>query len=539
MKQSAFFRRAGALFCAAALGLSLAGCSPRNALLTAQEQYHTLLRNFGIGISALFGHSPVPVGSNALNTDTTGTLVVGLNAFTLAPYDLCGQGFEPLLSAVTDRLQLPLGSELAVHSFSALLDRDGRVSQLTLELFCYRGTPAAFDSLVTLTWDSGAQTLDYEPQAPNTTAAAMLATGYNPNLALAVAEQHLAALPITDLCAATGGPVRLSFSAYGRPESGSPAAFLTDGAPAAFSAEQYAAGSYGTADGSPCWLILAQDAARSRSFNLCFAPTDPAQWLGDPDTAQQRDVQVKGDQLLFTRDWGEHWQTLPAAYTQELTDCLRICGGVSRSSWYLSPDATGPAAFLLGGETPVLISRASDAEDWTVVSFPADYPREPNRRMVAFSPDGACYAAISTEWSMGTGGYSGLWRTDAAGVWQQAALPADLPERYPLCGLAAGAGGALLLTAETGSDQNWPDVYASTDAGTSWQPVNLPWNKAEPDGVSFLYRVDALQAAADGSWTARFTQEPTGPKGVDLYADFAADTLTGYWQYLASGVQQS
>lgn len=462
----------------------------------------------------------------------------------LQPYDLMEQGFAPFLEAVQEWLRQGLQETenlcWNLHSMSLTLGADGLPISLQADLYAYR--EGQLLQGYRMEWDPVSGRLYQAANDLGVTleSAAVIGadTAENPNLRPELVAERLRALPQSDLQMALGTPLQVEFSAYSRPEAGQTVVDMAND-PGGFDLALYQAGQYGKADGSPAWMISVhqaedEDRAGTRTARFCFAPADESCWMGNPDLYAQTDIQVTNEgHLFYTRDWGEHWNALPSRFEGLLAQCIETCTAVTRSSWYVSPQPDGPVGFVLGGELPVAVYSMDGGATWQEQNL-GSYPHKPDRRVLCGAPDGSLYAAVGCDWSMGAGGGTGLFRcAPGAHSFEALALPAELDEHYPICGAAAGEDGALVISVETSSENNWPDLYFTADQGGSWQALELPWADVQADGVSFLYRVSWLRRQEDGTWQLGLTQEPTGVKGRDWCAVFTAPAPEGPWQYRA------
>lgn len=462
----------------------------------------------------------------------------------LEAYDLMEQGFGPFTDALEEWLRQGLedAENLSwnLHSLALTLGTDGLPLTMEADLYAYRDGQLLQGYRVE--WNAVTGRLHQDVNNVGTRmdsdAESGADTSENPNLRLELVAERLRALPEDDLQMALGTPLLVEFTAFSRPEGGQTVVDMT-AAPEGFDLALYQAGQYGKADGSPTWMLTVrqaedEDRAGTRTARFCFAPADETRWMGNPQLYEQADIRVTNEgHLFYTRDWGEHWSALPSRFEGLLAECIETCTAVTRSSWYISPQTDGPVGFVLGGNLPVIVFSPDGGTTWQEQAMDS-YPHKPDRRVLCGAPDGTLYAAAGCDWSMGAGGKTELFRCSPGGEsFEALSLPAEVDGHYPICGAAAGAEGALVISVETSGENNWPDLYYSPDRGESWQALELPWEDAQLDGVGFLYRVSWLRQQEDGSWQLCLTQEPTGVNGYDWCAIFTAQMLEGGWTYQA------
>ena len=144
-------------------------------------------------------------------------------------------------------------------------------------------------------------------------------------------------------------------------------------------------------------------------------------------------------------------------------------------------------------------------------------------KLLGFTDDSFGYAAISTEYSPGAGIAVELYTTDDGGTtWQQKTIPTPQVGRgRAINGLAFGDAQNGIASLESGTENNWPYLFATTDAGNSWQEIEVPW---EDTDAAWLRCIESLWYS-DGRWYMQLTQNPQGRK----VCTFSAEQLTGPW----------
>ncbi|WP_367925343.1 helix-turn-helix domain-containing protein [uncultured Ruthenibacterium sp.] len=137
------------------------------------------------------------------------------------------------------------------------------------------------------------------------------------------------------------------------------------------------------------------------------------------------------------------------------------------------------------------------------------------------------YAALGTDFSMGTGKESRAWFTLDGGVsWQEYPNVPQGEAQNLLCGFCALEDQSAVLSLTTSNEENWPLVYCTQDAGATWTQVQLPFEDA---GIDYLHAVCSL--TKDGSdYVLTLTQQPY----ADQTATFRAQQLSGPWTAQAS-----
>lgn len=504
-----WYRAAAALLCA---GL-LAGCS-RLMTWTIFDTVNLLQENLGGGYDTDWGEDSV-------NTSTD-YLMEGDNVFELEPYPLF-QGVAPILEELDRRLGNLLDSRFNVDQVQLNVDPEGNVVEASLQVTQYLGTEPGFNGGFTVRWAYETQILTY--YTTGTLYSNDPTGGYNENLSADFLNTNLAALPVEAIKTIMPDGFTVRFTAFSRPLAGETMVDMRN-PPQQLDMSQAAVGAYGTADGGPQWTLVVEVLEDwDQRLSFCYEPAVPEQWIGNPASYTRTDVMVADTGLRYTRDWGETWKALPSQYSQLAQDCLDDYTDITRASWSISEEEGGPVAFLLGGNDATLVYSMDDGGTWSQMNLGSTEDATLDRRVARLLPGGMGLAAAGGNWTMGSGCWRALALTQDGGqTWDN--VSDTLPGERSICGADITEDGTLMISLETRTEDNWPEVYVSTDAGQSWTPVNMPWTDAELEEVYWIYRLDSLTHTEDG-WTARFTQEPMG----NWAAEFTATDLTGYWQY--------
>lgn len=186
------------------------------------------------------------------------------------------------------------------------------------------------------------------------------------------------------------------------------------------------------------------------------------------------------------------------------------------------------AAFLLDmGDNNVWVYTTNDrGQTWNSDQlFWYRDVRNVSDKVLNFVDDSFGYASISTEYSPGAGIAVVLYTTQDGGVtWQEKTVPTPENDRErAINGLSFADSQNGIASLESGQENNWPYLFATTDGGESWQPITAPWDDTD---VGWLRCIDSL-TNTDGRWYMKLTQYPQKLK----VCTFSADQLTGPWTY--------
>lgn len=238
--------------------------------------------------------------------------------------------------------------------------------------------------------------------------------------------------------------------------------------------------------------------------------------------ALKSDYYINGESLSFTGDYGETW--IDSGLTaQQLSETLEAYGRgnfLFEGSYY--SDGDGLTAFFYG-KTPTLRITKDNGSTWTDYSFDREMPRTVTRRCVRFLDKKNGYAAIGTDWSMGTGEALYLyWTHDGGKTWDEYPLPTVDGEMLGAIAFADEKHGVVTMQRMTPEDP-WLVTYFTEDCGKTFKKLELPW-KNIPSEVTYLTRVDDL-AYENGKYILTMGQGDSGDKKVR----FISDSLSEGW----------
>lgn len=151
--------------------------------------------------------------------------------------------------------------------------------------------------------------------------------------------------------------------------------------------------------------------------------------------------------------------------------------------------------------------------------------RDVSDKVLNFVDDSFGYAAISTEYSPGAGIAVVLYTTQDGGVtWQEKTVPIPENDRErAINGLSFVDPQNGVASLESGQENDWPYLFATTDGGNTWQSITVPWDNTD---VGWLRCIDSL-TNTDGRWYMKLTQYPQALK----VCTFSADQLAGPWTF--------
>lgn len=282
----------------------------------------------------------------------------------------------------------------------------------------------------------------------------------------------------------------------------------------------------GVSDGSSQVVVSLTDgtgATGQRIEYLCAA-SDEAALTGHPESVMQVDYKINQNELMLTDDHGEIW--IPSGLTknevQETLDIYRSGNEIPENSF--CADGNGTFAVFYGRD-PVLRVLTDNGASWTDIPFTEEFPRGCIARVIRFLDSENWYAALGTDWSMGTGGATYVyWTHDGGKTWTSSLVPDT--DALLLTGLeyADTMNGMLTLEGVNGGD-TWPHVYITTDGGERFTEIEFPWDTIGSD-VTFINKVDSL-VYENGVYTLIMGQGKYG----NMKARFTAETLDKAWTF--------
>ena len=145
------------------------------------------------------------------------------------------------------------------------------------------------------------------------------------------------------------------------------------------------------------------------------------------------------------------------------------------------------------------------------------------RRIVGFSNEKFGYAALGTDWSMGSGEYKKIYFTyDSGYTWKEIEVPFTNSSStlIDMCMYDENNGIMILSNNE---DINFPIIYATVDGGLNFNKVDIDYSQL-PNSVTYFVDVDNIKYE-DGSYKIMLGQQDLGT----LKIIFKTDKLNNKW----------
>lgn len=430
-------------------------------------------------------------------------------------------GLSGLLDWVREREEVP--DHVNVSYFQAeLREKDA-------EVYDFRLTMEEFDAEdeyvrdIRFNYDSSTGELEASEDVVT-----YLAVLYDPNAEAEYVDAQLKRIPFrSQMRELDFGRYTAEFQKDRRIQQGTPVIDGTDGDMfPVLTWEEYGQCAGGVSDGSSQVVISLTDGtgAMGRRVEYLCAASDKEALTGNPETVMQVDYKIDQNVLMLTDDFGETW--IPSGLTEdEVADTLDIYrNGNEIPENSFCADGRGNFAVFYGS-SPVLRVLTGDGAQWTDIPFAEQFPRGCIARVIRFLDSENWYAALGTDWSMGTGGATYVyWTHDGGETWTSRLLPDT--DALLLTGLeyADTMNGMLTMEGAFGGD-TWPHVYITADGGENFTEIEFPWDTIGSD-VTFINKVDSL-VYENGVYNLILGQGRYG----NMKARFTAEALDGAWTF--------
>lgn len=475
-------------------------------------------------VIATFVACVVVAGALALLILHPGTVVRGDNVYLLGPYSLEEQGLLGLVGMVEQSQDMP--DEYTVAAFEATLDGLGGIERFTLSLDAYEhdvycGTALyVFDGFI----------LSYDP--PTAATKSSLVRTRNPNSELSYLDEQIKRIPLAEQLRASGlNRYIVTYRPHTLVEEGTPVFDGRDGTPfPVLGPDEYRAGAGGTSDGATNVVIRlyeGQSTVGGLQYLYMFDPIEQESAVGNPVATMECDYAISGGALSFTKNYGQTWieSDLTEEELSETLDFYRNGIYLPPSSVFVSTDDELPIAFIYDGK-PTVKTTFDDGATWNtvVLATAADFNGSVTKRALGFTSPTFAYAALGTDWSMGSGEHKLCYFSfDGGRTWTEKALPlTNTPNVLMDMAMADEQHGLVALDA--GADVFYPLLFATTDTGDLWEAVELPYENL-PIEVQYLSNLDSL-TFENGLFTLVMGQGDLGT----AKATFTANDLLGPWE---------
>lgn len=457
--------------------------------------------------------------------------VIGENTFYLKNYNIEEQGLSSLMETIQQCVELP--ARVTVAYFDSKLNKKACIENFQLTLNGY-DTEGTYLGKFSFLYSGDASSLTYmvlDEYAP-------YEIQYNVNEEVHYLDGQIKSLPLQEQIK------KLDFKQYVLTYNGSMK--LEEGIPIIdgskgqgvpiMSMKDYEAKMGGAGDGHTAVVIMLSDGQGMTSSNMIrysCVPNEIEQLSGDRNFTMQYDYYINNEELFFTRDYGETWEKAGIS-KDEIAETLEFYGRsliIPADSYYLDGKTDGLIALYIGKEPILYISR-DNGGTWdkhplqiTWKDYAIDGPKNITSRIVGFSSAQEGYAAIGTDWSMGSGEAKTSYFTHDGGLtWEEKELP-EAGSSNVLTDMYFMNESIGILTLKSISD-SVPTLYYTMDGADTWKPITLPWEDMMADGIDRIQKIDSL-TCVDGIYTLILQQE----EDSRIRVSFTGDGLEGNWHY--------
>lgn len=268
----------------------------------------------------------------------------------------------------------------------------------------------------------------------------------------------------------------------------------------ALSLEEYKQGKGGSASPGIYLDIILSDGSSTVAEEVYHYIFDPIK--EDPlklDYTMQTDYYINNGKLQFTRDYGNTW--IDADITKEqVGETLTFYRDKSllSSSWFLSENPLIPIAYFYG-KNPKLKISTDNGKNWVEKEFQLtseEFAKPVTHRVVGFTDQNFGYAALGTDWSMGSGEEKKAYLTkDSGSTWEEIELPLNVSSHTLMDFIMLDFNVGVVALKESNESQ-FPLLYATTSGGKSWTKVEYLSTNI-PDSISYLTSLDQIKKEDD------------------------------------------
>lgn len=451
------------------------------------------------------------------------TVVPGGNLCLIGYYRLEEQGLDGLRDLIERSEGMP--EQYTVANFEAELDEHGAISTFSLSLDTFENGDYAGVAV----YSYADRSLTYDP--PDRSGSNLVHTP-NPNSTLGYLSEQLQKIPLAEQISASGlDRFVLHYQPHTLIDENTP---IFDGRGEkpfpVLDAARYNAGDGGTSDGNTNVVVRLHDGwstVDGQQYLYVFDPVDAETAQGNPTATMQCDYAISGGTLKFTKTYGQRWieSDLTEAELAETLDFYRNSLYLPPASVFVSADDDLPIAYFYGG-APTLKLTFDEGTTWSTVPLAtaAEYGRAVTKRAIGFVSPRFGYAALGTDWSMGSGEHKLCYFSyDGGQTWTSKELPLTMTSST-LEDMAMADEQHGVIAFSSGLDGSYPVLYATADTGDAWNPIELPYESL-PVEIQYLSNIDSL-SYRDGLFSLVMGQGDSGT----MKAIFTAADLLGPWQ---------
>ena len=436
-------------------------------------------------------------------------------------YNITLGGFSQIEKSIRKCANLP--EKLDINYFNAAISEDCNIKNFTLGINGFDSNNN-FKGSYSFIYSGSNKALNYTMTKPSES---MI---YNKNYDISYLDSEIKRLPLKSQISKLHFPQYvISFQSDTKLSAGDP---VIDGSTGknfpVLSFSDYKKCIGGKSDGHTAVIFTLYDGVSLISKNkICYKckPADSSSLYGNRNFTMQCDYMISNNKLSFTRDYGETW--IPSGLSKDqLSSTLNFyrSSSLPEGSYFVSKDTGIPIAFFYDSFCELMISK-NNGRTWSSAPIEVDsYEKDITKRFIGFTDKNDGYAALGTDWTMGTGEEKFCYLTSDGGkTWVQKDLPLSGTSNT-LSGICFSDknNGIVSLKSPSGSD-SWPTLYCTQDGASYWTEINIPW-KSLPSDVDYLSKIDSL-TYQDGIFTIVLGQGSDSAKK----AAFKSSSLSGTW----------
>ena len=464
-------------------------------------------------------------------------IVVGENICNLRNYKFEKDALEPI-KEIINKSENMLG-KYTITYLDAKINNNGTIKSFNLTLDIFNENNDYF-GYAEYTYDN--KKLTYNPPKENHTE---LVIKYNENSSIDYLSEQLKKIPLKKQIKVNG--LDNNYILY-QPntilENDTPVFDGSDGSAfPVLSKDDYNAGKGGKSNGKSNVVIRLYDGmsiAVGQQYLYVCKPQNPEKAVGNPEAMMQCDYFLDNGKIKFTRNYGADWinVNIPEDDINETLEFNRNWLELPPTSVFISSDEKLPIAFFYG-EDPKIKMSSDNGQTWYDVVLPNlyygdkpkpedydEYCKPITRRVIGFNTPQFGYAALGTDWTMGSGECKACYFTlDGGKTWERKELPLQCSSNV-LFDMAMANEKVGVVALDSRMEVDFPLLYVTNNMGDSWTEITYPF-KELPQEIQYLSDIESF-SFENGVYTLVLGQSNFGT----IKATFTAKDLNGPWDFI-------
>ncbi len=449
-------------------------------------------------------------------------IIDGDNKYNLIKKNIPKYGLESIIEIINKSEDM--SSKYTISSFEIGINNNGLIDNFTLSLNCY-DSDLNYTGNAFYNYSTG--NLKYVKPYENNVD---LIIEYDKNSEIEYLSRQIKKIPLVkQIRLGDFNSYLLKYKMGTKIDKDSPIFdFRNNKSVEALTPEDYKSGKGGKSDGKYAVVIELSNGLsipNEEKYSYVFDKINKDDPI-NPNSMMEVDYYINNGTLKFTRNYGESYIDTDIT-EEELNETLSFYRNgqkLKTNSWFLSNNEKLPIAFFYG-ENPILKISNDNGKTYREIKFDGidSIEKSITRRIVGFSNEKFGYAALGTDWSMGSGEYKKIYFTyDSGYTWKEIEVPFTNSSStlIDMCMYDENNGIMILSNNE---DINFPIIYATVDGGLNFNKVDIDYSQL-PNSVTYFVDVDNIKYE-DGSYKIMLGQQDLGT----LKIIFKTDKLNNKW----------